>query len=114
MGSVAGATAGLITGDYLGAIASIGNAAALGYENPNTRPSAGSYTQLTGTASLYCYFLDIIDNNNANKGRPYCKINKPATVGGYIEAENPAVQINGTQDESNLINNYLREGFYYE
>ena len=63
---------------------------------------------LTGT------FYNIIDEDNMNHGRPYCKITTPATLGGYMIAQDAPLSLSATLPETELISNYLTSGFYYE
>lgn len=113
-GAVAGLGYSLINGDILGAASSIGNALATNYDIPPARGPARTYIQFSPPL-LNCYFMDIVDNNNADKGRPYCRRLTPADIGsGYMEAENPHVSISGTSAEADMINGYLSSGIYYE
>ena len=63
---------------------------------------------------IRCCFKQIVDRDTTNKGLPYCKWNNPATLTGYMEIDNPHVEVAGTAQEIDQINGYLNSGFYYE
>lgn len=63
---------------------------------------------ITGT------FYDIIDEDNANNGRPYCQVNNPASLGGYMIVDKAPLSISCTEPELLEIERYLTTGFYYE
>ena len=60
-------------------------------------------------------FFTIADDDNANNGRPYCAVNTPATLTGYMIAEKGLVASSAaTRPELDAINTYMEGGFYYE
>lgn len=60
-------------------------------------------------------FFTIANDDNANNGRPYCAINTPATLTGYMIAEKGLVASSAaTRPELDAINTYMEGGFYYE
>lgn len=114
IGNVGGAIVKAAVGDWLGAASNIGNAAVNSFENPGNKGPAGGYASLLGNRIVRTYFMLMADEDNANHGRPYCQINKPANLPGYIMAENPHVITLGTDTETNMINSMIEAGIYYE
>ena len=107
---------GAISGDFLGLASGIGNA--LTNNIPNIDASKGVNGSVVGlsyypTCVTVCY--EIVDEDNSDNGRPYCKNGTCSSLGvGYYIAENGSLSISGaTQDELNSIKSYLEGGFYY-
>ena len=107
---------GAISGDFLGITSGIGNA--LTNNIPNIDASKGVNGSVVGlsyypTCVTVCY--EIVDEDNSDNGRPYCKNGTCASLGvGYYVVENGSLSISGaTQDELNSIKSYLEGGFYY-
>ena len=65
-----------------------------------------------------CYleakFMNIVDENLAEIGRPLCQTKRLDTLSGYILCEKADAAITGIQDEAIKINEYLNSGFFYE
>lgn len=72
-----------------------------------------TYTSGEG-AMLTTTFYMVVDEDNADLGRPLCKIRKPKDLGGYLIAENPKIEIIGTRAETDQIKDYLTGGIFYE
>lgn len=56
----------------------------------------------------------IADEDNTRLGRPLCKVRTPASLGGYMQAENAKIEIPGTLAETQEIEATINGGFYYE
>lgn len=73
----------------------------------------------TRNVNIYKLTNDLSDNPSTFKdviGKPYFK---DATIsslgtGNYIQCSNASVEINGSEEERRIINNYLNGGFFYE
>ena len=63
---------------------------------------------------LFAKFFRIVDEMNAEIGRPLYQSKQINTLSGYILCQNADAQISGTQDEASKINTYLNTGFFYE
>lgn len=114
-GSVLQAGVSASMGNMLGVAGAIGNAIVDGVVEPGSNRSSGGFAPLTdSTCTLTGYFMDIVDADNANKGRPLCQNKKINTLSGYMVVDNPHVTISGLSEEQEAINNYLSGGFYYE
>ena len=118
-----GATAGNIVqalgdvsvGNYIGAMSGVGSAIANSIPSVGFNQSRGGYAAIIDSnARLFGYFYNLIDEDRANKGRPYCKFAKPSDVGGYMEVENPHIYTFQTQEETDRVNQLLQAGIYYE
>lgn len=59
-----------------------------------------------------CY--DITDSDNAQNGRPYCRLTTPSTLGGYLIVSDGYVEISGPLPEQQEIKRILESGFFYE
>ena len=114
LGSTLSAIGSFAVGDYVGTTVSIGNGIAAMQPDVVGKASSGGYVQMYQPFSLMIDFYDITDDDNDDLGRPYCQISTPATLGGYLVANDPHVEISGTSQEANQINAYLTGGMFYE
>lgn len=101
-------------GDYIGSVASVGNA--LGSMLPDVvgKASSGGYVQMYKPVELMIDFYHVTNQNNTYRGRPYCQLTTPATLTGFMTVDSPNIAINGTDTEANQINAYMTGGFFYE
>lgn len=86
--------------------------------------TAGAITMTGGTGSavdhirdwdLTATFYTIADDNNANNGRPLCKVSTPATLTGFMIAQKGLVtSSSASKMEIDAINAKMTGGFYYE
>ena len=118
LGNVAQVAGGLLTANLGAAIGGaaglVGNFLDAANPAPKGNASVGGYIGFTQQIEIKCLFYPIVDEDNANNGRPYCKLTTPSTLTGYMVVNDPHVSINGTSIEANQINAYLAGGFYYE
>lgn len=103
-------------GNFLGVVNGLGNA--LTSNMPRLEESLGSNGSVVGlsyypTCLTICY--EVVDEDNADNGRPYCKNGACKALGvGYYIAENGSILISGaTKNELDSIKSYLEGGFYY-
>ena len=114
-GQMTSAAANFATGNYLGAGVGIASAIGEGVGTPGSNQSSGGFVQYgDGKFMLRGYFKPIVDEDKTNKGRPYCYWSNPSTVKDYMVIDNPHVRTGGTSAETDQVNTYLAEGFYYE
>lgn len=107
--------AALLSGDFVGAAAGIGNTLNSLLPTPGSKgPNGGIVGMLGHGLDLICYFHEVIDDNNNDYGRPLCQVIMLSNLGGYMELDNPHVQVIGTSQEADMVNNYLSSGIYYE
>ena len=64
---------------------------------------------------LYATFYTIADDNNANAGRPLCKVYTPAALTGFMMAQKGLVtSSSASKTEIDAVNAKMTGGFYYE
>lgn len=113
-----GTAANIISGNYAGAASTIageiGNAAAAKIPSATTIGSNGGLNSLEGLPTLQYEFKQIVDEDNAHRGRPLCELCQISTLSGYNKVANAYIDLACTQDEKNTIISYMEGGFYYE
>ena len=114
IGNAMTAVGSIAVGDYVGALASVGNGIAALQPQVVGKASSGGYVQFYQPLSLLIDFYDIVDDDNAIMGRPLCAIDTPANLGGFMIVQDPNIEIAGTSMEANQINTYMTGGFFYE
>lgn len=55
-----------------------------------------------------------MDEDNADLGRPLCKVRKISDVPGYQMIMHADVAIAGTREENQMIKDYMESGYFYE
>ena len=120
VGGIAGVAAGIGMGNIPGAIMSgasaIGNAALGMVPETHTQGANGSLAEIQDSqVSLYVWFTPVVDEDNADRGRPLCKKGTISDYPGYLVIADPDVSINeATQEEMDAIRSYMEQGFFYE
>lgn len=80
-----------------------------------SKGNSGNFAPFTSRVpALYADFRDIVDEFNAEIGRPLCKVMKPSALGGYIVVLDGSIEAPLTKSELTEINSYLTTGFFYE
>ena len=111
-GGVASGEAGSIVGGLTGTVKGIENMLKGSFD---TVGSTGAIIDHQTDKVLYARFYTIADDDNANNGRPYCSVNTPGTLQGYLKAQKGLVTSSrAIRTELDAINTYMEEGFYYE
>lgn len=82
--------------------------------NTGSTGGTGGVIGLFNNCTLNWRHVNPTDDNKDNIGMPLCELNTPATLGGFMQAQNGLISINGSQTELNEINSFLTGGFYYE
>lgn len=118
VGAIAGAAAGVGMGNIPGAIMSglsgIGNMAQNLMPQVQTAGANGSISELVYDPTLVGRFLLVVDEDNDDRGRPYCHKGKISDTGGYLLIADPDVSITGaTAAEMQKIKDYMAGGFFY-
>jgi hypothetical protein len=118
VGGLASVGAGIMSGDWFGAIGSafsgIGNAAQSVVPRVQSTGTQGSFSSLYGTVKLFEQFFTVADEDLSHNGRPLCKIRKPSALGGFIKVLDGDIAAPATDAELEMIRGYLEGGFYYE
>lgn len=112
--SAVGGIASAVAGNALGAVAGIGNAVNSVMGKVNTIGVNGSASQLLTPPQLSATFIKIVDENNADRGRPLCQVRRIDTLPGYQIHADPEMSLPCTQSEMVTISGYLTGGFLYE
>lgn len=106
-----------VMGDIGGAITGAANGIAEGIRamipKLSTTGTGGGFASLRGQPRVYHEFFPVVDEYNNELGRPYCRIGKPVSLGGYLKCAGD-VPIFGTTAEHDEIQQYITNGFYYE
>lgn len=59
-------------------------------------------------------YLEVVDEDISEFGRPLCKVKRLDSLSGYILCTNAECSITGTLEEAQKVNGYLNGGFFYE
>ena len=99
-----------------GGFAMTETAASYRFPTVSGQGTTGSFLSFFDSENIYvtAKFIELVDENLAELGRPLCKAKQINTLSGYILCQNADCQITGTADEAALINSYLNTGFFYE
>lgn len=112
--SAVGGIASAAAGNAIGAVVGIGNAVNSIMGKVNTIGVNGSTSQLDTPPQLSATFIKIVDENNADRGRPLCQVRRIDTLPGYQIHADPEMSLPCTQSEMVTISGYLTGGFLYE
>ena len=113
-GSIVGGIASALTGNFLGAAASVGNAISQAIPQPKTMGGLSGYHWGNLIAHLVSTHWIIVDPDVAQHGTPLCAVRQLSNLSGYTLCENAEISTSGTQAENEEIMSYLNGGFYYE
>ena len=117
--NLVGTAASAITGNLGGAVTSGVSAisdfiSSMVPEVQAMKPGGGSLME-DGKIRLVECFANIMDDSNAEFGRPLCAVRQISGLSGYVLCADGEVQAAGaTQSELADIESYLTGGFYYE
>lgn len=118
IGGLAAAAVGAFTMNPLavlgGIAAGVGSAVGALKPHESSIGGIGSFSELDGSIYLYEDFYTTVEEDNAEAGRPLCKIRKPSNIPGYIKAMHGDVAISGTAGEQSALKAQLERGFFYE
>lgn len=111
-----GSASSALSGNFLGMIQGIGNAIANIGGKSDSAGSQGSVINYDGKCQVVQYAYLLVDEDNADNGRPYCKNGTVEALGdGYYIVENGNVSIaTMLNDERRLLRDLLEGGFYHE
>lgn len=101
---------------FEGGISMSETAAAYRFPTVSGSGSAGTFLSFFDDYNIYitAKFIELVDENLAELGRPLNQNKQINTLSGYILCQNAECQITGTADESDRINGFLNGGFFYE
>lgn len=104
-----------ISGNLLGAVFD-----AVGTAISSTAPDATALSQNGSIASIHyaiqlrALFYLLVDEDNADLGRPLCKAVTVNEYPGYQKIIHADVALSGTREESEAVKRYMEEGYFYE
>ena len=99
-----------------GGFAMTETAASYRFPTVSGQGTTGSFLSFFDDENIYitAKFIELVDENLAELGRPLCKAKQINTLSGYILCQNADCQLSCTADEAAKINGYLNGGFFYE
>lgn len=120
--SIIGGLASMATGNFVGgasmiiggAHSAIGSAVMGQVPHLSTMGGPGSTASLAGTPRLYLTQWYMADDDQADRGRPLCKIRTVSALPGYQICDSDHVSIPCTSQELTEIRSVMASGFYYE
>ena len=80
----------------------------------STSGANGSFIETLQYPQLISEFLNIVNENQTEFGRPLCDTRTISTLSGYIQCGEADHAFSGTKAENEEINRMLKEGFFYE
>lgn len=80
----------------------------------STSGANGSFIETLQYPQLISEFLNIVDENRTEFGRPLCSTRTINTLSGYIQCGEADHSFSGTKSENEEINRNMKEGFFYE
>lgn len=113
-GTAVSAAAGNVAGVISGAVGMIGSAVEASIPKMTSQGANGSFAEFQLDPTVYATFYPIVDEDNADRGRPLCKMRVLSSLPGYQVIADPDVAIGGTSDENRQIKSYLAGGYFYE
>ena len=112
--SLGSAMGSALTGNVFGAISGLLSSVDSQMPKVSNAGANGSFIETMQYPQLICEFIRIADENRAEFGRPLCAVRTLSTLPGYIQCGENDHSFTATQTESETINRYLKEGFFYE
>lgn len=118
IGGIAGAVGSIMTGNIAGGIA--GAVSAIGSTVGGAMPDVSStgmnsgMSAIQGSWYLQARFLNPVDDDLADRGRPLCEVRTLSTLSGYQLCADVDVKIACTRDEEQMIKSFLESGYFYE
>ena len=119
IGTISGVVGNMLTGNPVGAITGAISGIISGYQTAQPRVSSSgindSMTSFTlGSHQLNEIYHYIVDEDNADCGRPLCQTKTISSLSGYILCANAEISIAGLPSERDQIVAYMDGGFFYE
>lgn len=111
VGSLAGNIASFNIG---GAISNVMSAVQSQMPKVSSSGANGSFVECIINPQLIAEHYLIADENREEFGRPLCSVKRISTLSGYIQCAEADHAFPCTADEKDKINNFLRNGFFYE
>ena len=94
-------------------MSAIGDAAELTQSVPSSMGSNGTLS-FNNVFALMADFLDVADEDVAQRGRPLCSPVTISTLSGFVMCANAEIALPATETEKEEVLSYLNSGFFYE
>lgn len=111
---VMGFASGLISGSMVGAMSGIMSAIEGLSPQVQTAGAQGTKAGYSFAPYIRSTFYYCVNDDNTRNGRPLMQNKTINTLSGFIQVENPDVDIPATTEERTKIVEYMKTGFYYE
>ena len=109
-----GAITSGFTGNIAGIFNNIANAVESAMPKVSVMGSNGCLNETMEPPQIIIEYYPLVSENLAEFGRPLCDTRTINTLSGYIQTGEADHAFSGTDAENKEINNYMRNGFYYE
>lgn len=113
-GSIGGIIAGIVTRGIGAIFENIMSGVESAQPKLTTQGSNGSFLEIIEAPYLIIEHSRIVDDNNSEFGRPLCATRTISAIPGYIQCGEADHHFSGTRGENVEINQYLKNGFFYE
>lgn len=80
----------------------------------STSGNNGSVANFMQPPRLYAKFAPLVNEDNADLGRPLCSTKQLSTIPGFQMVLHADIAIAGTSEENSAIKAYLESGYFYE
>lgn len=112
--SLAGGVVGLAYGNVVGAAQGVMSAISSAMPQVQTKGSNGSKVAFMTTPNIVASFRSLVNEDNAQIGRPLCSTVTVSSLSGFMVCENADLDLNASPSEKSTILSYMNSGFYYE
>lgn len=106
--------ASLFTGNIGGVADSIRSGIEAATPKLGNQGANGSFIEITEPPYLIVEHYKLVDDNPSEFGRPLCKTMQINNLSGYVKCGDADHNFSATDTENQMINNFLKSGFYYE
>ena len=79
-----------------------------------TSGANGSFVNFMLYPGLVVEHAKISNDDNANWGKPLMQVKTISSIPGFIKAINPPIALPITETETQMIKEFMENGFYYE
>lgn len=120
IGTAAGLIGSISTGNVLGAITGTVSGIISAYQTAQPRVASHGSNDSMVAVTQYPYpglqeiFHEVVDEDNADYGRPLCQTRVINTLSGYILCSHAEIAIPGLPAERDQIISFMESGFFYE
>ena len=112
--SVSNGIQSLVTGNIGGLVSNVLSAVESQMPQVTTAGANGSFIECVQNPVLIAEFLRLADEDRTEFGRPLHSVKQINTLSGYIQTGEGDHAFSGTETETQMINKFLTDGFFYE